>query len=176
MTAEIAIYHQGTLPEPLAWQSLSFMRCEWPWLFSGDGRLRDQPFPAAVHLACTEGPVLLSYAEIVASAATKGNERVPVAGLSNVFTFPPYRHEGLAARIVRAANSVLDEGHPEIAVLFCKDELISFYAALGWTAAPAATITSAGGTPTAMVRRAGMDGAGLVAELRRAPLAVAELW
>jgi predicted N-acetyltransferase YhbS len=152
------------------------MRCEWPWLFAGDGRLRNLPFPAAMHLACVDGQVLLSYADIVTGAATREGEQVPVAGLSNVFTFPPYRHVGLASEIMRAANSFLDERHPEMAILFCKNELVPFYAAFGWTAAPAGTITSAGETPLAMVRRAATDGADLVAELRRAPLTVAATW
>jgi predicted N-acetyltransferase YhbS len=176
VTAKIAIYDQGTLPEALIWQSLSFMRCEWPRLFAGDGRLREQPFPAMTHLACTDGNVLLSYAEIISSTATRGNEQVQVAGLSNVFTFPPYRRTGLASKIARAANSFLDERHPEMAILFCEPGLVSFYTALGWTAAPAGTITSAGDEPFAMVRRAAMNGADLVAELRQAPLTVAELW
>jgi predicted N-acetyltransferase YhbS len=177
VAAEIRLYHSGTLPEALVWQSLSFMRCEWPWLFAGEGRLRNKPFPAAVHLACTDGEVLLSYAEIVGATATQGSEQIPVAGLSNVFTFPPYRRAGLASKIVQAANSFLDKRHPEMAILFCEAELVRFYAALGWIAAPAGTITSAGGdAPRAMVRRPGASGAGLASGLLREPLTVPALW
>ena len=176
MAAEIRLYDSGTLPEALVWQSLSFIRCEWPWLFAGAGRLRDQPFPAAVYLACTEGKVLLSYAEIVSATATRGSEQIPVAGLSNVFTFPPYRRAGLASKIVQAANSFLDETHPEMAILFCEAELVPFYAALGWTAAPAGTITSGDDAPRAMVRRPGASGADLASGLLREPLTVPALW
>ncbi|HEX5188005.1 MAG TPA: GNAT family N-acetyltransferase [Streptosporangiaceae bacterium] len=175
MAAEIELYHSRALPEALVWQSLSFMRCEW-WLFAGEGRLRDQPFPAAMHLACTDGQVLLSYAEIVGASATRGSEQIPVAGLSNVFTFPPYRRAGFASKTVRAANAFLDARHPEMAILFCEAELVPFYAALGWTAAPTGTITLAGDVPHAMVRRPAANGAGLVTELLRAPLRVPAPW
>jgi predicted N-acetyltransferase YhbS len=176
VTAKIDIYAQGTLPEHLVWQSLSFMRCEWPWLFAGDGRLRTTPFPASVHVACTDGPVLLSYAEIVENAAVRDSTQIRVAGLSNVFTFPPYRSEGLASKIVRTANSLIDEQHPEMAILFCEDALTPFYAALGWTAAPAGTIVSATDVPLAMVRQAATSGSELVAGLGRTPITVATTW
>ena len=176
MTTKIEIYRQGVLPESLTWQSLSFMRCEWPWLFAGEGRLRAAPFPASAHLACTDGQVLLSYAEIVDSTAVRAGRQIRVAGLSNVFTFPPYRNEGLASEIVRAAHSLIDERQPEMAILFCKDDLVPFYAALGWIDAPAGAIASALEVPRAMVRRAGTDGPDLIGELMRTPVTVATAW
>lgn len=176
MTAKIAIYEQGELPESLVWQSLSFMRCEWPDLFAGDGRLRSEPFPASVHLARTDGSVLLSYADIVETTALRDGKQIRVAGLSNVFTFPPYRREGHASEMVRAANSLIDEREPEIAILFCEDELVRFYSALGWTAAPAGTIASAADIPRAMVRHAPADGPDLIARLLRTPIVVATAW
>ncbi|MDR2988233.1 MAG: GNAT family N-acetyltransferase [Nocardiopsaceae bacterium] len=176
MTTEILIYEQGTLPESLVWQSLSFMRCEWPRLFAGDGRLRSTPFPAAFHLACIDGSVLLSYAEIVEATGTRDGQGMRVAGLSNVFTFPPYRGEGHASGIVEAANSVLDKQGVEIAILFCEEELMPFYAARGWTPAPAGTIRSAADFPLAMVRQASIQAPDLIAELTRAPIDVATTW
>ncbi len=176
MKEKIGIFARGTLPEPLVWQSLSFMRCEWPWLFAGDGRLRSTPFPATAHLACTDEQVLLSYAETVDAVAVRAGRQIRVAGLSNVFTFPPYRNEGLASKIVRAAHSLIDERRPEMAILFCKDELVPFYSALGWIAAPAGAVTTGGEVPHAMVRRAASRGPDLIAGLRRTPIAVAAAW
>src|SRR5690242_18200396 len=110
------------------------MRCEWPWLFAGDGRLRSEPFPATEHLACTDDQVLLSYAETVDADAVRAGRPIRVAGLSNVFTFPPHRNEGLASKIVQTANSLIDERDAEMAILFCEDDLVPFYSALGWVA------------------------------------------
>ena len=176
MTARIHIYEQDALPQSLVWQSLSFMRCEWPWLFSGEGRLRAAAFPASEHVACTDGPVLLSYAETIDSMAVRDGGQISVAGLSNVFTFPPYRGEGHASKIVQAANSLIDEQRREIAILFCKNELVPFYAALGWTEAPAGTIRTTIDVPQAMVRRAATNGPDLIDELRRRPVMVATAW
>jgi len=164
------------LPQSLIWQSLSFMRCQWPALFAGDGRLRSRPFPATFHLACTEGEVLLSYAEIIGSTAARAGRDVPVAGLSNVFTFPPYRREGHGSEIVRAANALLDELGQEMAILFCEQELASFYGPLGWTAAPSGTVVSASEAPLAMIRQPGADDHAVVASLRRSPVTTATAW
>ncbi len=158
------------------------MRCEWPWLFSGEGRLRSGPFPAVSHLACTDGPVLLSYADVVVSAAVRGGEIITVAGLSNVFTFPPYRREGLASKIVRSANSLLDEHEQEhragMAILFCENDLVRFYSALDWSVAPPGTVAVDGGNhpPLAMVRRGSMAGPAVVADLQQRPVIVAAAW
>ena len=34
----LRMYHQDEFPAPLAWQALSFMRVEWPFIFTGDLR------------------------------------------------------------------------------------------------------------------------------------------
>jgi len=145
-------------------------------LFTGDGRLRASPFPASLHVACTDGPVLLSYAEIVETSALRDGRQIRVAGLSNVFTFPPYRKEGHATKTVLAANSVIDGRDPEVAILFCEDELVPFYGSLGWTAAPAGTIAAPAPIPMAMVRHAAQDEADLIAWLRQRPVVVAAAW
>jgi len=176
VTAKIDIYQPGAVPESLAWQSLSFMRGEWPWLFSGDGRLRASPFPASLYVACTDGPVLLSYAEVVETTALRDGKQIQVAGLSNVFTFAPYRREGHASKTVRVANSLIDERAPDMAILFCEDELVPFYTANGWAVAPAGGIASAADVPLAMVRQASLDGPDLITGLQRNPVIVATAW
>jgi predicted acetyltransferase len=127
-------------------------------------------------VACTDGPVLLSYAEVVETTALRDEQQIRVAGLSNVFTFAPYRREGHASETVRVANSLIDERDPDIAILFCEDELVRFYAALGWTAAPRGGIASAADVPLAMVRQPALDGADLIAGLRQSPVVVATAW
>ncbi|HUD77324.1 MAG TPA: hypothetical protein VMR00_05700 [Streptosporangiaceae bacterium] len=176
MAATLTRFKAGELPEHLVWQSLSFMRCEWPSLFAGSGRLRSCPYPAIAHLTCTDGRVLLSYADIVSGEADTPSGRLSVLGLSNVFTFPPYRREGNASRIVRAANAFIDEHKPGIAILFCKQDLASFYSAMDWTPAPAGTITSPSDAALAMVRRTLTSGLELAAQLRRSPLTLSAAW
>ena len=123
----------GSLADNLTWQALSFMRCEWPFLFSGDNRLRARTFESAVsHLVRTDGDVLLSYADVVADQVTVAGEPISVLGLSNVFTFPPYRNEGHASEIVNAAGRQIDASGVNLALLFCEEWLEPFYRARGW--------------------------------------------
>lgn len=176
MAAKVEVYERGKLPASLVWQSLSFMRCEWPRLFTGDGRLRSMPYPATAHVTCTDGPVLLSYADIVKSEAIRAQRALSVIGLSNVFTFPPYRHEGHASEVVKVADSLIDAHQPGIAILFCERDLVSFYSARGWTSALTGSIVSPADGAIAMVRHTSMSGPNLIAELERSPLTLASAW
>jgi predicted acetyltransferase len=55
-----------------------------------------------------------------------------VLGLSNVFTFPPYRNEGHASQLVTAAGQQIDNSGADLAILFCESALEPFYSAHGW--------------------------------------------
>jgi hypothetical protein len=160
-------YAGGALPQHLVWQSLSFMRCEWPFLFGGANRQRARAFgePAWAHLVRTDGDVLLSYADIVQAEAVLTGERIDVLGLSNVFTFPPYRGEGHASQIVAAAGRLIGESTIDLAILFCEHGLDKFYSAHGWETAPAGAIVSPSAAPVVMVREGSARGAEITASL-----------
>ncbi len=149
MTVSTLRYSNNMLPQGLTWQALSFLRCEWPFLFRGSNRLRDRPFDdvPTTHVVRVEGNVLLSYAEVLSATAMRAREPVPVLGLSNVFTFPPYRREGHASAILAAVGDIISDGNAELAILFCENELLPFYAARGWQLAAAGWIQVPGGTP-----------------------------
>jgi predicted N-acetyltransferase YhbS len=178
MTVATKNYAAGTLPASLVWQSLSFLRCEWPFLFGGDNRLRAQPFggPADGHLARTDGEVLLSYADVVRAEATVGGRPVEVRGLSNVFTFPPYRGEGHASAILDAATKLIEDSDAHMAILFCELELETFYSGHGWQRAPAGSIVSPGDPPVAMVRESSPRGSQIIGSLGSVPLSLPYAW
>ena len=179
MTVTTRTYPGGMLPQDLAWQSLSFLRCEWPFLFTGANRLRARPFgePAARHLVRADGEVLLSYADIVGAEAMLAAARIDVLGLSNVFTFPPYRGEGHASAIVAAAGQVIEESSADLAILFCQHEVAPFYAVRGWEIAPAGVIQSSTGAPVTMVRAGSARGAEISAGLSSSsPLVLDTAW
>ena len=175
MAAKIEFYENGLLPPRITWQALSFMRCEWPWLFTGDHALRSAPYPADLHITCTDGPVLLSYADIVRSAGVRDGQPVPVYGLSNVFTFPPYRQRGHASAVVVAANEFMDRAESLLAVLFCEPERRSFYTGHGWTAVPEGAIVSPSTAGVAMVR-APAGGQNVAGQLCESPLLLPTAW
>ena len=178
MAATTRIYPGGALPDYVRWQSLSFLRCEWPFMFTGANRLRARPFgePAVAHLARTDGEVLLSYADIVRAEATLAADTVGVLGLSNVFTFPPYRAEGHGSAIVAAAGQVIEESGADLAILFCQHELTSFYVAHGWRPTCAGSIQSVSDAPVAMVRPGSARGAQISAGLSTVPLILDTAW
>jgi GNAT superfamily N-acetyltransferase len=178
MTVATQNHAAGTLPAALVWQSLSFLRCEWPFLFGGDNRLRARPFggPADSHLTRTDGEVLLSYADVVRAEATVGGRPVEVRGLSNVFTFPPYRGEGHASAILDAARQLIETSDAHVGILFCEPELETFYSDHGWQRAPAGTIVVPTDPPVAMVRECSPRGGEIIASLGSVPLNLPYAW
>jgi len=57
-----------------------------------------------------------------------------VYGFGNVFTFPPYRHEGYGQQVMHAAAHYLDASAVDLAILFCQPLLEPYYAQSGWEA------------------------------------------
>lgn len=56
-----------------------------------------------------------------------------LGGLKSVVTIPPARGNGYAAQVVRHATQYLREGGGlDFGLLFCRDALVDYYAALGW--------------------------------------------
>jgi len=151
---------------------LSFLRCEWPFLFTGANRLRARPFGdlCATYVLRADGEVLFSYAEVLAVVGRRAGEPVNVLGLSNVFTFPPYRREGHASEIMRTVRELINASDAELAILFCEERLEVFYAARGWQPAPPDSIRAPGTAPRTMVRAGRAVGSELAAWLAAAPI------
>lgn len=178
MTASTRLYRGGTVPQSLVWQALSFLRCEWPFLFTGPNRLRDQLFggAATTYVVRADGEVLLSYAEILSATGVRAGASVRVLGISNVFTFPPYRREGHASAIMAVAGDIISNSNAELAVLFCEIDLERFYAARGWLPAPAGAVKTPGSAPRTMVRAGPGTKAQLPAALAASPLQLDTQW
>jgi predicted N-acetyltransferase YhbS len=172
------IYYADTLPPSLTWQALSFLRCEWPFLFTGTNRLLARPFggPDTTYVVQSDDEVLLSYAEVLQVTAARDGEPVQVLGLSNVFTFPPYRNEGHASAIMRGLGEVINGSDAELGILFCEKELAPFYAARGWQLAPAGSIQAPGTPPRTMVHAGVVQEAQVAGWLAAAPLVLAARW
>ncbi len=111
-----------------------------------------------MHIVRTEGEVLLSYADVVSAEAVMAGELIDVMGLSNVFTFPPYRGEGHASAIVAAAGRQIEETSADLALLFCEHDLVRFYSAHGWQQVQAGAVQSTSGAPVTMVRQSSACG------------------
>jgi predicted N-acetyltransferase YhbS len=172
MTVSTQLYSGETLPRSFSWQALSFLRCEWPFLFTGANRLRSRPFGdlCARYVVRADGEVLFSYAEVLPVVGTRAGEPVSVLGLSNVFTFPPYRREGHASEMMRTVGELINACDAELAILFCEEQLEAFYAARGWQAAPPDSIRAPGTASRTMVRAGPAVGSEVAAWLAAAPV------
>lgn len=133
------VYQQDEFPAHLKWQALGFMRTHWPDIFSGGGRLISEtygPDDEPVHFAATEGEVLFSYAALLRVTVEHASAPYAVYGFGNMFTFPPYRHEGHGLRLVEMATDYIRASAMDLGILFCDHELQGFYARCGWEVAP----------------------------------------
>ena len=130
-------YPQGEFPAPLKWQAIAFMRVEWPFVFTGPGRLISETYPPAldpVHFVAAEGDALISYAAILRLTLAHARTDYDVYGFGNMFTFPPYRREGHGQRVLECATAYIRNSDVDIAILFCDAHLEAFYARCGWEA------------------------------------------
>lgn len=133
----LQVYSQQKFPSHLKWQAVSFMRVQWPSIFSGSLRWLSETYPPSlnpVHFALTEGDVLISYAAALQLTLPHQGETYQVYGFGNVFTFPPYRNEGYAQQVLQFSAQYLDTSTADLAILFCQPSLAGLYARSGWQA------------------------------------------
>lgn len=63
----LAIYQQSDFPAALKWQTITFMKVEWPSIFTGDFMFLAEPYPPElhpIHFVVAEGESLISKASI----------------------------------------------------------------------------------------------------------------
>jgi predicted N-acetyltransferase YhbS len=178
VTVSTQLYSAETLSRSFTWQALSFLRCEWPFLFTGVNGMRDQPFGdrRTTYVLRADGEVLLSYAEVLEVMGRRSAEPVIVLGLSNVFTFPPYRREGHASEMMHAVRELINTSDAQLAILFCEENLQPFYARHGWQVVAGGSIQAPGTAPATMARAGRALGSQLDTWLAAAPLILDSRW
>jgi predicted N-acetyltransferase YhbS len=152
-------YKRTDLPRELEIQVLAFMRAEWgDALFSGDERYRDRLWddPEALHFVRTAGNLLVSHVELLAiEAPGRHGDALHIAGVAGVMTYPPFRREGHASRLMRRVGSHIASSEADIGMLFTADDLESFYSSLGWSKLEPTRIRVHGRTPDNLVMTLG---------------------
>ncbi len=128
------IFESQDVPEKFKYQILSFVRIEWPELFSGNLRLRDwttKPEMHPVTFLLEEEGVLISRLEVVWSLLRHAGEEYKVYGLSGVFTYPAFRKQGYGLQLVQSAkDSIEQKGDADIVLLH--STLKGFYEKAGF--------------------------------------------
>jgi len=109
------------VPERFQCQILSFVRIEWPELFSGDLRLRDwtsRPELHPVTFLLEEEGVLISRLEVVWDVLRHAGEVYKTYGLSGVFTYPAFRKKGYGLHLALSARDYIEQQGDADIVLF----------------------------------------------------------
>lgn len=115
---------------------LSFLRIVWPEGFTGDLRHRDwitNPDYQPYHLLYVAGSLVVSHLEIVDHEVECDGMTYQAKALTGVLTFPSFRREGWAGRLVRTACGRIESGGADLGLICCSPENAGFYAgASGW--------------------------------------------
>ncbi len=128
------IFASQDVPERFKCQILSFVRIQWPKLFSGKNRLRDWTSKPELHpvtFLLEEEGVLISRLEIVWDVLAHAGETYLTYGLSGVFTYPAFRKQGYGLQLVQSAKAFIEQQAEADLVLF-HSTLKGFYEQAGF--------------------------------------------
>jgi hypothetical protein len=144
-------YEPGALPAVLKAQVLSFLRIVWPEGFTGALRYRDwitNPAYEPHHLLYVAGDLVVSHLEIVHLDVTHEGTTYQVSAPTSVLTFPSFRGEGWAGKLVQRAVHRIETSTADLGLICCDPHNQAFYSKnAGWPVIPEAQIV-ADGTPT----------------------------
>ena len=132
---ELLTYSSADLPESLKWQALSFFRAQYPGGFTNENRLRDWIAKEAdhpIHIVLVEQGILISHTNVVWKHLDHAGIIYKAYGLTGVFTYPSCRGQGYGSKVVAAGTDYILGTDADIAMLYCEQGLMNFYARHGW--------------------------------------------
>jgi aminoglycoside 2'-N-acetyltransferase I len=133
---ELLTFTSEESPESLKWQAASFFRTLYPMGFVNENPLPDwvaQKEDHPIHIVLVEQGLLISHANVVWKYLVHAGETYKAYGLTGVFTHPSFRGQGYGSRVVDAGTERIRKSDADIAMLYCDESLMSFYASHGWT-------------------------------------------
>ncbi len=144
--AQTLVFREHDFPPDLECQVVSFVRVQWPSVFTPETRLDRHMWRGwnATHVVVEEAGVVISYAAVIETAVRQAGETYRALGVSSVFTYPSFRGEGHGRRVVDAATDHARASDIDVAVLWCELGLEGFYGKSGWAATRSPTLV---GTP-----------------------------
>jgi GNAT superfamily N-acetyltransferase len=130
-------YLRPDLPRLIEQQVLDFGRIVWSDGFLAEDRFRDRMHEVpddTQHLVRSAGSLLVSHVQVIPIELDGRDRRLRIGGVSSVMTYPPFRGEGHASRLLRRAAEHIAATGLELGMLFCGHDTVPFYARLGWHA------------------------------------------
>jgi GNAT superfamily N-acetyltransferase len=128
------VFPHADLPRELDIQLWAFHRLVWG---VGEDRFRTRSWddPTPTHFVLAAGELLVSHV-LVFPLSIEGHHGVLRVGcVGAVLTFPQFRGEGHASKLMRRAAQYIGQT-ADVGMLFCDPEDASFYERLDWTALP----------------------------------------
>jgi hypothetical protein len=128
------IFASQEVPERFKCQILSFVRIQWPELFSGEQRLRDWTSKPELHpvtFLLEEEGVLISRLEVVWDKLAHAGDTYLTYGVSSVLTYPAFRKQGYVSQLVLSAKTWIEQ-QAEADLLLFHSTLTGFYEQAGF--------------------------------------------
>lgn len=137
-------YAWNELPSGLAYQIASFIRLIWLNELKGEDRFWDffNSPEVAAHFVISERDILISHALIRRREIEHQGSTYKLLGVGAVMTYPAFRGEGYASRVVEAVTNYILSSDADVGMLFTDTELEPFYARWGWVSINHPGITS----------------------------------
>ena len=141
---QLVEFEDEDLPPLLKSQVLSFLRIVWPDGFTGNLRHRDwitNPEYDPHHMLYVAGDLVVSHLEVVHRHLTHEGVSYKAYAPTSVLTFPAFRREGWAGKLVQKASRWIEESDADLGLICCEPEHQGFYARTsGWDPLPEASI------------------------------------
>jgi len=131
---EIQHVPSAQLPLEISLQITSFFRIVWGSDEKGEDRFWQMTDPEGVveHFYIAERGVLISHGLVQRLTITHMGQWYDVRGVGGVITYPAFRNEGHAGRVVAALTDNIRASAADLSILFTGENLHPFYGRFGW--------------------------------------------
>jgi GNAT superfamily N-acetyltransferase len=152
------VFPDADFPREFDIQLWAFVRLVWGEDLRGDARFRTRSWddPSPIHFVRAAGDLLVSHV-LVFPLSIEGHRGVLRVGcVGAVLTFPQFRREGHASKLMRRAAQHIRQT-ADVGMLFCDAVNAPFYERLDWTALPRGRALVEGEIPDGVLMILGDD-------------------
>ena len=131
------VFPDADFPREFDIQLWAFVRLVWGEFIRGDDRFRTRSWdePTPTHFVRAAGDLLVSHVLVFPLSIEGHRGALRVGCVGAVLTFPQFRREGHASKLMRRAAQHIRET-ADVGMLFCDAVDAPFYERLDWSALP----------------------------------------
>ena len=152
------IFPHADFPREFDIQLWAFIRLVWGEAVRGDDRFRTRSWdePTPIHFVRAAGDLLVSHVLVFPLSIEGDRGALKVGCVGAVLTFPQFRREGHASKLMRRAAQHIRQT-ADVGMLFCDAVDAPFYERLDWSALPRGRALVKGEIPDAVLMILGDD-------------------